>query len=384
MKTTLSDVVLRTSVKCQPEISSEMRWVGADHVDEGDFKVRRWSTTDDPLFPPTFKFRVPAGSVLLHSRNPKKVATLDFDAITGEKFFCLVSADPQVLDSRFLALQLQSSHFAEYVSRWMSGSVNKFLNWSALANYEFELPSLDEQARLVDLLSTLEDHDQSLRELLRSNRECRKAVLRRFFGVNDDVTEWVPLGEICKFDKGISYKSDEIVAAGEGLPFINLKSVERGGGYRTDGIKYFSGAVSDTQMVGAGDLLICCTDLTKEREIVGCPVLVPEDDSVTAYAVSLDLVVLRPVGLSWLNEFLFIFLQSEEVRQFMKSNSRGTTVMHLDVPHVKSLRVPILTPQAQRDLVNEIRCLDIVSEAIAKAQEEVASLRRSVLNRELS
>jgi hypothetical protein len=105
------------------------------------------------MFPPTFYFSVSSGSVLLHSRNPKKVAILPFDAITGEKLFCLSPVDKATLDSRFLAYQLQSDHFHEFVGRWLSGSVNKFLNWTALERYEFALPPIEEQRRVVALLS---------------------------------------------------------------------------------------------------------------------------------------------------------------------------------------------------------------------------------------
>jgi len=152
----LGEVITRTSKRCTPAVSPEVRWIGADHLDEGDLSVRRWSTTDDPMFPPTFYFSVPSGSVLLHSRNPRKVAILPFDAITGEKLFCLAPVDASALDSRFLAYQLQSDHFHEFVGRWLSGSVNKFLNWTALARYEFALPPIDEQQRTVELLSALD------------------------------------------------------------------------------------------------------------------------------------------------------------------------------------------------------------------------------------
>lgn len=174
----LGEVITRTSKRCIPEVSQSMRWIGADHLEEGDLSVRRWSTTDDPMFPPTFCFSVPSGSVLLHSRNPKKVAILPFDAITGEKLFCLAPVDTSALDHRFLAYQLQSDHFHEFVGRWLSGSVNKFLNWTALARYEFALPPIDEQQRIVQVLSSADGATKSYEKVLASADNLRMSLLR--------------------------------------------------------------------------------------------------------------------------------------------------------------------------------------------------------------
>jgi type I restriction enzyme S subunit len=153
----LGDVASRVSYRHTPDPEITERWVGADQLDDGDLRVRRWSDTNDPMFPPTFKFRFDVGAVLIHSRNPKKVAIADFQAITGEKLFALGPTDPAALDPRFLALQLQSSSFERFVARWLAGSVNKFLNWTALERYEFALPPLEEQNRIIEVLEAAQD-----------------------------------------------------------------------------------------------------------------------------------------------------------------------------------------------------------------------------------
>jgi type I restriction enzyme, S subunit len=152
----LGEVAVRVMEKHEASPSLPERWVGADHLDEGDLRIRRWSMSDDPVFPPTFKFKFPIGAVLIHSRNPKKVAVSEFSAITGEKIFALSSRDDSVLSSQFLALVLQSVRFEGFTNEWMTGSVNKFLNWSALEKFEFRLPPIAEQLRIVELLSAID------------------------------------------------------------------------------------------------------------------------------------------------------------------------------------------------------------------------------------
>lgn len=381
MKTTLSDVVLRTSVKCQPEISSEMRWVGADHVDEGDFKVRRWSTTDDPLFPPTFKFRVPAGSVLLHSRNPKKVATLDFDAITGEKFFCLVSADPQVLDSRFLALQLQSSHFTEYVSRWMSGSVNKFLNWSALANYEFELPSLDQQARLVELISEIDEQITRIEALTESGNRVVSAIISNSLYKVSSPWPMSNLDEVCKnglFNDGDWVESKDQDPAGENR-LLQLADIGT--------LKFLD--KSNRWMNNEQFKRLRCTELLEKDVLIarmpdpiGRACLMPSGQPRSATVV--DVSIARPDQSIVIPEYLVLAVNGPKFHQAVVTNTVGTTRPRIARSKLGKIEFP-LPP-----LPKQISIVDRVDEAMAQIEKaETArlatiSLRKSLINSELS
>ena len=223
----LGEVITRTSKRCTPEVSPSVRWIGADHLEEGDLSVRRWSTTDDPMFPPTFYFSVPSGSVLLHSRNPKKVAILPFDAITGEKLFCLAPVDASALDYRLLAYQLQSDHFHEFVGRWLSGSVNKFLNWTALARYEFALPPFDEQSRIADLLSAF---DAQLTALAAASEAAERAALsvgRSVLASANGST--VPLGDVADVVGGVTKDGGRVsTELSVVVPYLRVANVLRG------------------------------------------------------------------------------------------------------------------------------------------------------------
>jgi type I restriction enzyme S subunit len=140
--------------------------VGADHIDEDDVNVTRWAFTSDSLFPPTFKYTFKPGHVLLHSRNPNKVCVPRFNGITGEKLFILKPKDDSVLSADFLPFLLRTNKFKAWAKQWSSGSVNKFLNWSSLANYEFDLPPLDQQRRISEILWRAEEAIQTSNRLV--------------------------------------------------------------------------------------------------------------------------------------------------------------------------------------------------------------------------
>jgi type I restriction enzyme S subunit len=156
------------------------RFVAGEHIDEGDLTVRRWGLTSDELVPPTFNRRFRSGDVLFHSRNLKKLACPDFDGITGEKLFVLRARDPERLLPGLLPFLLQTDHFKSYVSRMWAGSTNKFLNKAPLVRYEFALPPLVEQRRIVALLTVSSDLVNVATQLVDTAKSTRDASLASF------------------------------------------------------------------------------------------------------------------------------------------------------------------------------------------------------------
>lgn len=49
------------------------------------------------------------------------------------------------------------------------------------------------------------------------------------------------------------------------MPVLNLYSLERGNGYRRNGLKWFSGEYKPGQIIVPGEIVLYCTDLTKEK-----------------------------------------------------------------------------------------------------------------------
>ena len=379
-KVKLSDVTIRTSAKCEPEINDLVRWVGADHLDEGDFTVRRWSTTNDPLFPPTFKFAVRSGSVLIHSRNPKKVATLDFDAITGEKFFCLLSKNSEALHSSYLAFQLQSDRFSEYVENHFTGSVNKFLNWSALAAYEFELPSIEEQQRIVDLLSGVDAHAEALRNQLHVAKETRKSVLHHLLNAGGDDWTETTLGKVTKVIMGRQLSPSKRVgtrprpylrAANIGVWGININDILEMD-FTEDEEANFASKPGDVLLVEGGN-----------EKSVGCPALVTDREA----GLCIQNTIIR-CRVNDIRELLPAFLYHRLRFSFWRGDfgemCTGTTIMHLG--QRRAFLFPFQLPPLaeQQRIVDEILKIDSVIDETTSALAATRQLRSALLTKEIS
>ena len=91
--------------------------------------------------------------------------------------------------------------------------------------------------------------------------------------------------------KGKSYAGEEITDDPEHMPFISLKSFNRGGGYREDGLKYYSGRYKEEQVARQSDVVMALTDMTQDRAVVGRVARIP-DFGAKGAVISLDAVKL--------------------------------------------------------------------------------------------
>lgn len=190
-------------------------------------------------------------------------------------------------------------------------------------------------------------------------------------------------GEVAQLTKGVTYTSDQYCDQGKGAAFLTIKSVAKNGGYKPEGIKYYSGPISSKQKLAVGDLLIANTDLTRAGDIVGCPVIVPKlpQDEIT---MSMDLSKVE-VNVDLIDKsYLAYALMLDEVRSFMKDNASGSTVLHLKTSQVPMLRLlaPISLDE-QRGIAKVLLALDEQIEAtealVAKFDATRTGLIRDLL-----
>lgn len=199
-------------------------------------------------------------------------------------------------------------------------------------------------------------------------------------------TRWplVNFGEVVEICRGISYSSSELTNEGYGRPLLNLRNVDKGGGFRLDGLKYFSGEFKERHRVLPGDLLIANTDLSKAKDVLGSPILVPTGFGYNDAVFSLDLTKLIVDPKVALHTYVAYFLESPEARLFMKANGSGTTVMHLQLKALPKLMIP-LPPLAEQEKIVELLedhllRLDAALNNLKNAEDQSATLVASVFH----
>lgn len=193
----------------------------------------------------------------------------------------------------------------------------------------------------------------------------------------------VALGSLVRVVRGISYKSSELSDGDRGLPMVNLRNVGKGGGFRADGLKRYTGRYKPSQVLEAGDLVLANTDLSKAKDVLGSTFLLPA--SIAGAVLSLDLSKLVPDESVIDKRFLNYFLHSPTARSFMKEHGQGITVTHLRMSALPNLEVPVPPLDEQKRIVEaldqQLSRLDKAKGNLKSAELQIESFRAHALER---
>jgi len=177
------------------------------------------------------------------------------------------------------------------------------------------------------------------------------------------------VADLCK---GLTYKSSNYSNEQDGLVFLTLKSILRGGGFNGNGIKYYSGKYDKSAIVRGGDLIIANTDITRDAEVVGAPVLVPSL-SEKPILISMDLSVINIDETKIDKLFFYYLLQGTKARKFMKNNASGSTVLHLKTSSIPKFKFIAPSLSEQNKIAEILSCVD---EDIEKADEIIRNTQK--------
>lgn len=289
------------------------------------------------------------------------------------------SHDRDVIHPRWLRYWLESPEFAWQASATKGATdMADYINLRDQRRMQISLPPLSLQKRIADVLGSIDDLIETNRRRVEVLEEMARAIYREWFvrfrfpGHEDATFVDSPLGpipegwevrrleDVALLVRGRSYRKHELVDDG-GLPFINLKCMMRGGGFRRDGLKRYEGKHNEDQLVGQGDIVLAVTDLTQGREILARATLVPRLEE-PAGVISLDVARVVPIDAS---ERLWVFaaLRWSDFADRVKEFANGSTVLHLSPVHVAE--GPVLWPSG--DLRS--RFIDMVAPTLASVDE---------------
>jgi len=183
----------------------------------------------------------------------------------------------------------------------------------------------------------------------------------------------VKFGEVCKFKRGLSYRSNQITKDPTKIRFITINDFEKEGGLKRDAEKVYikEGVYVDPDFfLTDEDVLIANTDMSRGF-IIGAPILIKDIDDKLVYSMDLTKLIFNKSKID--GEFLFYYLTHETVRQKMKTFAQGTNVLHLNHRLVKNMRVPLPLLLEQKAIAH---ILSTVDEAIQKTDEIIAKTEK--------
>ncbi len=144
------EIVEQIAERVEPAAADGEIYVGLEHLDPGDLHIRRWGTASDVT---GTKLRFQEHDVIFGRRRAyqRKLVVAEFDGICSAHAM-VVRAKPDRILPEFLPFFMMSDRFMGRAIEISVGSLSPTINWTSLKREEFDLPPLDMQRRLAELL----------------------------------------------------------------------------------------------------------------------------------------------------------------------------------------------------------------------------------------
>lgn len=146
--------------------------VGLEHLTPMDVNLTQWSEDAENTFTKMFR----KGDVLFGRRRAylKKAAVAPFDGICSGDI-TVIEANPDNILPELLPFIIQNDDLFEYAVGKSAGSLSPRVKWEHLKNYEFELPDMEKQKELAELLWSIDNTRQAYKKLLVKTDELVKS-----------------------------------------------------------------------------------------------------------------------------------------------------------------------------------------------------------------
>jgi type I restriction enzyme S subunit len=329
-KVAFGDVVqLSRERSSDPETDGHERFVGLEHIDPADLRLRRWGNVADGV---TFTSVFRPGQVLFGKRRAyqRKVAVADFSGVCSGDIYVLEPKGSALLPE-LLPFICQTEAFFEHAVGTSAGSLSPRTNWESLASFEFTLPPIEEQLRIVSLLQAIDRSNEALVTLDVCHANVARALVPMRavdrVGRVSDFAERVSKGTTPRH-LGKSYVTS-------GIPFLrgeDLQNAEVMPGSVTHCIDSETDLLLSRSRLRPGDVLVSIAGTIGRIGLVRCDAPAMNCNQAVAF--------IRPRDAAH-SAFLFHWLQTGVVQDLIRQQTVTGTIPNLSLEMVKSLPVPL-------------------------------------------
>lgn len=373
------DVVRLSKARSRDPLADGIeRYVGLEHLEPDDLRIRSWGSVADGV---TFTSVFQPGQVLFGKRRAyqRKVAVADFSGVCSSDIYVLESKDAKVLLPELLPFICQTDAFFDHAVGTSAGSLSPRTNWTSLADFEFALPPIDEQLRVVAAMATFDECFESCRALQAHGNTLLQSLLDRMWSTfpREKIGTLIEDGLIAppqdgnhgeKHPKASDYVPD-------GVPFVMASDLKRGEVDFANCSK-IPEALARTLRIGfarSGDVLLSHKGTVGEVARLGelatnFVMLTPQ---VTYYRV-VDQSRLAP-------DWLYFAFQTPGFKRLLEQYGKQSTRAYVGITTQRELSIPIAEARDQSQTLSELVAAEKAGSAAALRARAVAEMRQRLM-----
>lgn len=276
-----------------------------------------------------------------------------------------LTPDPDVASPEFLYYLFSAPEMQRVILEGSIGSSIPGFNLARLKSLIVDLPSINEQRIIAEMLNDAENFESNLRELLAKKQAIKQGMMQQLLtgrtrlpGFSDD-RHAVPIGSLGTFSKGRGIRRDDVRRSG--IPCIRYGEIYTTyRDYTGTTVSFVDCEVAETSLpISTGDVLFAVSGETRE-EIGLCVAYIGTEPAVAGG----DTVVLR--GTSFNPVFLSAAVNAPAVSAQKARLGQGDAVVHISSHALASIEV-LVPNRAEQDAIAEV---------IMDADSELEALQR--------
>ncbi len=368
------DIAINCTEKRKPTEADMATYIGLEHLDSGSLTVHRFGSAVPIKGDKTIMHK---GDILFGKRNAylKRAAIAPHDGLFSAHGMVLRPKE-NVVDKDFFPHFINSDYFFDEAIRISVGSLSPTINWIALKELEFELPSLEKQRSLARILWAINRTSEAYKVLLARTADLVKSQFVEMFGDPiENPKGWPTIGllEIGNCKNGMNFGHNE---EGYTVHCIGVSDFKDNLSIsNTSNIPMISvnSKPSTELLLQDGDILFVRSNGNKE--LVGRSLLVYPGDIKTTFSgfcIRYRLNTEKVISM-----FVLYFLRQETVRKLLQG--RGANIQNLNQKIIASISVFVPPMELQKAFVQQVQQLDKSKFELEHTLKELAGICRRII-----
>lgn len=370
--TTLGDVTYQRGEKINPQDQPELPFIGMDDVEGHTGRLLGQQRTGD------FKSSVAhfqVGDILYGRLRPylNKVWEAEFEGTASAEFIVMPRA--AAIMQAYLQKMLMGPDFLDFTGFVSTGDRPR-VSFQSMAGFEFPLPPLAEQKRIVARLDRLsarsgkaKEHLAAVQTLATRAKQATLAAAFRGTGANPQA-----IGQIASVQLGKMLDKDKNTGAEvQYLGNINVRWF----GFDLECLKTLRASETDIIKfdIQDGDLMVC------EGGEPGRAAIWEHGPTTAIFQKALMRV--RPNAGQLVNKYLLFWLYWQAGTGGLESRFTGTTIKHLPKRALEALELPLPSIPEQTEIVRRIETafakIDRMADEASRAADLLGRLDQQLL-----
>lgn len=341
--------------------------VGLEHLIPGEIELRNWDIDIEHTFSKKFQ----KGQILLGRRRVylRKAVVAPCDGICSGDITVIEATEGIIPE--LLPFIIQNDRFFDYAMQGSAGSLSPRVKWEHLKNYEFPLPTLDEQKVLAEKLWAAYRLKESYKKLLAATEEMVKSQFIEMIGdprTNPKGWPVKKLSELASYSIGLTYKPEQV--SENGTIVLRSGNIQNSKIDLTDVVRVDC-PIKESIYVQKDDILMCSRN--GSAALVGKVAQIKEINEPMTYGAFMTVI------RSEYSDFLYLYFQSNDFREQV-STGKSSTMNQITQNMLDKISIPLPNGDTRKKLSNILHQADKSEFELRKSIDAIDAVIKSLIN----